>query len=100
MIVPLRCARRFPSGERCPNNGVLRPVLELRVYIGSKPRSVECKLEHCHSCAAEATIDDLLTDAGWVSIVNQCLKAGMKEPDRSLVVLRWLDQQMWTLPRY
>lgn len=74
----------------CHNQGGWMPVLELRVkgYHGA-PVQVAMALRVCEHCRRKLTVDDLLTDDGWLIFCSQLHARGKLMPTRKLTKLTW-----------
>jgi hypothetical protein len=66
------------------------PVLELRVkgYQGA-PVQVAMALRVCEYCRRKLTVDDLLTDDGWLIFCSQLHACGKLMPTRKLTKIHW-----------
>lgn len=86
------------SKQGCDKEGVFRPVLLLRVHHNHPPAEAMLDLPLCGEHALEATVDDLVDDAGWAQITAQFAALGRQKPKRKLTAVR-LDRALFPTRR-
>ena len=85
-----------PCGRKhCPNEGEWQVVLLLRHVNTKEPIRAHFDLWICNSHKAFATVDDFLSDQGWLQILQSFEQNNLYAPKRELTSLDFTKNDLF-----